>query len=130
MTRKELSQVYYLNKELQQREKQLAELIQASQLKSPQVTGMPFQNTGETSDKVADYAIKLVTYTEQVNAYKQALEIRKMAIDNWVMKLEDSYLRQIIHYRCYDLMSWRRIATIMNTTEDCIRMYFNRHIPK
>lgn len=112
------------------RERQLAELIQSSQVKSPQITGMPFQNTGECSDKVADMAVRIIEYTEQVNAYKMALEIRKQSIDRWVMGLDDSYLRQIVHYRCYELMSWTKIAQMLNSTPDSIRMYYNRSIPK
>lgn len=130
MTRKELSQVYYLDKELRQRERQLQELIEMSQVKSPNYDGMPFQNTGETSDKVAETAIKIVEYTQSVQTYKMALEIRKQAIDRWVMSLEDSYLRQIIHYRCYELMSWTKIASLLNSTPDSLRMYYNRSIPK
>lgn len=130
MTRKELSQVYFLDKELKQRERQLQELIESSQVKSPQITGMPFQNTGETSDRVSETAIKIVEYTNAVQTYKQALEIRKQAIDRWVMSLDDSYLRQIIHYRCYELMSWSKIAMLLNTTEGSIKMYYNRSIPK
>lgn len=130
MNRKELSQVYHLNEELKMREKQLNELIQASQISSPQMTGMPFNNTNATSDKVAETAVKIIEYTEQVKVYKEALEIRKQAIDMWSMKLEDSYLRQIVHYRCYEMLSWAKIAQLLNSTPDALRMYYNRSIPK
>lgn len=130
MTRKELAQVYHLAQELKMREKQLNELIQSSQISSPQITGMPFANTNETSDKVADTAVKIITYTEQVNVFKEALKIRKEAIDRWTMSLEDSYLRQIVHYRCYELLSWTKIAQLLNSTPDSLRMYYNRSIPE
>lgn len=130
MTRKKLSQVYFLDKEIKMRERQLAELVQRSQVKSPQITGMPFQNTGEVSDKVMETAIKIITFQEQLEAYKDALQIEKESIERWAMSLDDSYLRQIVHYRCYELMSWTKIAVLLNTTEGSVKMYYNRSIPK
>ena len=58
MTRERLSQIYYLEKEQKMWEEKLRELEAASLIKGQEITGMPFANTGETSDKVMSLVVR------------------------------------------------------------------------
>lgn len=132
MTRRQLSQIYYLKKELQMWERELNELIQSSQVKAQSIDGIPFQNTGEVSDKVAQTAIKIIEHTEMVEALRFNIAERVREIDEYIMTLDDPLLKQIIQYRCCKLMSWDKVATMVggNNTADSCRKYFNRKIEK
>ena len=64
MTVKEMSQLYYLNREIVQLERQLEELECLAESTAQVITGMP--HGGGTSDKVGRYAVRIadsVSYT-------------------------------------------------------------------
>lgn len=132
MTRKELSQIYYLTQDLERCEKNLAELRVSIQPKSQKITGIPFANTGSKSDPTADTAERIMQCIESIEGYRQAIIIRKATVFEWVNKLEDMFLKQIVQYRCIELLSWDEVAMRIGagTTADSCRMYFNRNIPK
>jgi len=132
MTRKELSQVYYLTHDLERCERNLEELRASVQPKSQKITGMPFNNTGTTSDPTGDTVIRITRCIESIEGYKQAILIRKTAIIEWINSLDDPFLRQIVNYRCLELLSWEGVAMRIgsSTTPDACRMYFNRNVQK
>lgn len=113
-------------------ERELNKLIYASQIKSQNIDGMPFQHTNETSDKVADTAIDIVGKTEVVKKIKADIEKHKEEVYRYIATVDDSILRQIIKYRCIDLMSWAKVARMIGggNTADGLRMMFNRSIPE
>lgn len=132
MTRKELSEIYYLDKELKRCERMLSNLIESSQIKAQTIDGMPIQHCNGTSDKVSETAIKVIAHADMVIEYKNKIKDKKMEIDKWIMSLDDFYLKQIVYYRCIELMDWEKVADMLgggNTAAGC-RMYFNRHIKK
>ena len=132
MTRKELSQIYYLNRELQMWERELNEIIQASQITGQNIDGMPFQQTNATSDKVSETAIRIVNKMEAVKAMKDTIEKHKEEVYRYIATLDDSILRQIVKYRCIDLMSWTKVARMIGggNTADGLRMMYTRAIPE
>lgn len=132
MTRKELSQVYYLKKELNMWEQELNNLIASSQIKAQSLDGMPFQNTGDVSDVVANIAIKIIEQTEVVDAARYNVERKIAEIDKYIASLDDSFLKQIINYRCCKCMSWDNVARMIGsgTSAESCRKYFDRKIPK
>ena len=132
MTRKELSQIYYLDKELKRCEANLAELRASIQAKSQKLTGMPFQNTGTTSNPVEEMVFRLTKAEQAVEGYKEAILIRKARIMEWMSSLDDILLAQIVDFRCLKLMNWNEIADAIGgyNTEDSVKKYFYRNIEK
>lgn len=126
MTKKELSQLYWLDKEKLKYEKELEALKLKSYINSPQITGMPQGGFG--GDKVADRAI----HEKEIEAIiirleSQAAE-KKVRILKFIESIPNSIDRQIVYCRCYCLLSWTRVAKELGKTynADCIRMRFNR----
>lgn len=132
MTRKELSQVYYLKKELRMWESKLQELREASLTKSKQITGMPFVNTNETTDEVFNRVSQIMELQSDIEAFRVNIEYKITQIENYIITLDDSLLRQILEYRCCQCKSWDETARMIGscTTPDSLRMYFNRKFPK
>lgn len=132
MTRKELSRIYYLNRELQMWERELNEMIQDSQIKGQYMDGMPFQKTNVTSDKVSETAIKIVNKAEVIKLTKAEIEKQIEEVYRYIATLDDSILRQIVKYRCIDLMSWTKVARMIGggNTADGLRMMYTRAIPE
>lgn len=51
---------------------------------------------------------------------------RMVACEDFIKTVEDSRIRLIIRYHIIDGLTWARTASKMGTTEDSIRMMFNR----
>jgi len=112
-------------------ERELNELIQASQVKSQVITDMPF-TPGGVSDNVAETAVQIIAHTEMVEAMRLKIQRQINEVDKYISSLDDSFLKQIIQYRCCKLMTWDRVAAMIGagTSADSCRMYYNRKIPK
>lgn len=132
MTREELSQIYYINKEIVMWEKELEHIREASLMKSKEITDMPFANTNETGDPVAELAMKMLDIEMIIVGKKKELEYKRMEILKFINDVDDSLLRMIIKYRCVDCLSWNNVAVRVGggNTEDSCRMQFNRMFKK
>jgi len=132
MTRKELSQVYFLKKELKMWEQKLEDLRSKSLISAKAPNGMPFANTGDISDKTFDYISEIMELQSDIDVFRLRIEVVIKGIEDYIMTLDDSLLRQIIEYRCCQCKTWSQTAAMIGagTTEDSIKKYFNRRYPK
>jgi len=126
MTKEEINQIYYLNKEIEMWQRNLKEL-QDGGLQSPKLDGLPkgakiSDSTGDKGTQQAD--IKLI-----IESLLRRVQMQRKEIYEYIDKLEDSLLRQIILYRCVSLCSWSETALYVGggNTADSVRMVFNRH---
>lgn len=66
MTKKELTSVYYIKKEIKMWEEQLELIESKAEGKAMQITGLPFTPGTGSSDQMADLAIKAVSVRELI----------------------------------------------------------------
>lgn len=130
VTKEELSQIYYLNKELRMWQKELESLECQSLLRGQQLTGMPF--VSGTSDKTGDIATTIADIKNIIIGKQAEIQIQKKKIMTYIEQIEDSYMRQIIFYRCVSCMSWNSVAQEIggNNTEDSVKQAFHRFFKK
>lgn len=130
VTKEELSQIYYLNKELRMWQKELESLECQSLLRGQQLTGMPFV-TG-TSDKTGDIAATIADIKSIIIGKQKEIQIQKKKIMTYIEQIEDSYMRQIIYYRCVSCMRWQEVAMEIggNNTEESVKQAFHRFFKK
>ncbi len=128
-TRKELSQLYYLKREIRDDEQRLARLKDASTRITQNMTGMP--GSGRKSDKTAIGA-EIADLEKIIECKHQMCIAHYNQITRYITELEDSFMRQIITYRNIDMMKWRDIAQKIGggNSEDGIRMAYNRFFEK
>lgn len=125
MTKAELEQIYYLNRELKLWETKL-ERVQCKSLVGSPLLGN--SHGSGVSDKVADRAERIIELENRIIAKRDEIQrLRDEAIE-YIYSIPDSLTRQIIYYRCVSLMSWRRVAYEVggNNTPDGVRMIYNR----
>lgn len=132
MTRRELSQVYYLTKELKMWEAKLAALKEESMIKSKANDGMPFANTNDISDTIFERVSKMIELQSDIETFRLNIEKKVEEIERYMMTLDDSFLRQIIEYRCVQGKTWEQVAMMIGfgTSGESCRKYFNRKYPK
>jgi len=127
MTINELSQYRSINIEIKLWEAQLDELRKQSVMKSKEITGMPFSNTNATSDPTSELAIRLADLELKVWGHKYNIIMQSGRIYDYIMSIEDSYIRIITKLWC-DGKTWSQIASEIHSTPDAARMTFKRYI--
>ena len=125
MTKSDLEQIYYLNRELKMWETELERVRCKSLVGSP----LPGNSHGSgVSDKVADRAERIIELENRIIAKRDEIQCLRDEAVAYIENIQDSLTRQIIYYRCVSLMSWRRVAYEVggNNTPDGVRMIYNR----
>ena len=130
MTRKKLEQVYHLNNELKMWQRRLAEL-QADIALSPKVLdGMPYTQTNGVGSPTEQKAMKLMEVSKVIEGKISEIQIAIADIEEHIILIEDSFIRQIVEYRCCMLMSWKDIATEIGSgyTAESVRQSYHRYV--
>lgn len=131
MDRKTLEQYGHLKREIAMWERKLKQLEEMSKAKA-QPTYMLGGRSGLVSDPTGAAGMKNAEIEEVIAGLKAEAEITRKNIIIYIATLEDSYTRQLINYRCLELLSWPEIAKRIggNNTADSLRMQFNRLFEK
>ncbi|QHI71478.1 DUF1492 domain-containing protein [Aminipila terrae] len=106
MTKKELSQLYDLNREIEQQQNRLGELESVLQGKSVRVAGIPLSLDKEVSGCKSE--ILDLKELISLNMEKCWHEIKK--INRFIDSVEDSKMRQILRLRYINGLTWQQIA--------------------
>lgn len=126
MTKKEISQVYFLNREIEMWQREL-EQLRSGGLQSPKLNGMP--RAGKISDPTGDKASEEANIELMIESLLERVKFARKEIYNYISSLDDSLLRQIIMYRCVSLCKWGEVAIYVggNNTAESVRKIFDRH---
>ena len=108
MTKKELSQLYYLKKEAKHLRDKIAELECAATGSSPRITGVPIGYG--YSNKVADYAVEINDLKEMLERQLRKCICEMKRINEYIETIEDSQIRIIIGLRYVQGLTWRQVA--------------------
>ncbi|MGN1109508.1 MAG: hypothetical protein ACI4RK_09025 [Oscillospiraceae bacterium] len=129
MTKADLEQIYYLNRELKMWETELERVRCKSLVGSP----LPGNSHGSgVSDKIADRAERIIELENRIIAKRDEIQrLRDNAVE-YIYSIPDSLTRQIIYYRCVSLMSWRRVAYEVGgfNTAESVRKIYDRFFEK
>ena len=128
MTKEELKQIYYINKEILMWQKELDRLQCKSLVKGQEITDMPFGSG--TSDKVADLAIEIVDTKAVIKGMLAEIQIQRRKIIDYIEGIDDSLLRQVMFLRNVSCMSWNQVANELGKTETCVKKLYSRHFGK
>ena len=129
MTKSDLEQIYYLNRELKMWETELERVRCKSLVGSP----LPGNSHGSgVSDKVADRAERIIELENRIIAKRDEIQRLRDEAVAYIESIQDSLTRQIIYYRCVSLMSWRRVAYEVggNNTEESVKKIYYRFFGK
>ena len=129
MTVKELSQLYWLTKEIDFDTQRLEELEErAVSITSPQITGMP-KGPRNTDSIVARLAAEVLDL-KAIIAAKQIQCIHERArLERYINSIPDSLTRMIFRLRFIDGQTWEGVAdAIGGVTGDSARMACYRYL--
>lgn len=108
MTKQELSQLYYLNREIEHLKNRIVELECIATSSTSRITGMP--HASGISDKVGKYAAEIADLKEllDLNLKKCFYELNRL--NRYIETIEDSQVRLIMSLRYINGLSWQQVA--------------------
>jgi hypothetical protein len=127
MTKKELSQLYYLNREIEQDKQRLRELEAAATNANSKITGMP--HAAWISDKTS-LAAEIAYLRGVTEAKIQQLYYEYRRLIDYINGIDDSCIRQILSLRFINGLSWRQISFSVGgrNTADSVRKACERFL--
>lgn len=131
VTSKELSQLYYLNQEINMDKKRLQELEFMAVSISSNLSGMP--RSPGVSDKVGRYAAEIADLKGIIEARHQQCLYERSRLERYIADIDDSLLRQIFTYRFVNGLGWKQVAACIgggNTVDGCrkaVRRYLDKN---
>ena len=109
MTKERLSRLYYIRKEIKMWENKFRELDLKAQGEAVKVTGMPF-TPGGTSDKTGVIATQKADITAKIEAKKIELEAEQSTLMEYIIAIDNTYMRQIMYLRHVECRTWNQVA--------------------
>ena len=127
MTIKELSQLYHLNREIEQEKHRLQELEAAATDTAVKISGLP--HVGGISDKTA-IAAQIADCRAVIEAKVQLSVVEYNRLNRYIANVQDSLTRQIMALRFVNGMSWNQVAMSVGggNTADGVRKQVTRYL--
>lgn len=128
MTRQELSQLYYLRREINSDKERLAKLEAAASSTSPISSGMPNGKCSVTDRTAIAVEIAMLKSLIFEKICREEQELRRLM--NYISGVEDSLTRQILTARFIDNLSWQAVAIRVGggNTAATVRQRCNRFL--
>ena len=129
MTKKELSQLYWLNREIEEQQRRLVELEALATNCTSRITGMPHGRG--VSDKLAEYAAEIADLRSLIDLNLKKCFYELNRLNRYINSIEDSQIRQILSLRYINGLPWQQIAfTIGEHDEQYPRRKHNAFLAK
>lgn len=108
MTLKELSQLYYLNREIEMDQRRLRELEGRALPGAQGITGMP--HGSGVADIVGHYAAEIADLRGIIEAKYQQCLYERSRLERYIADIDDSLIRQIFINRFVNGLPWSQVA--------------------
>lgn len=129
MTVKELSQLYFLNREIEMATRRLAELEAQATSISCNMSGMPGGGGGPSS-KVELMAAEIIDLQAIIYAKKMQCIHEQQRLERFIAEVPDSLVRQIMALRFVNGLPWSQVAYSIGagTSSDSVKKACYRYL--
>ncbi len=130
MTKEDLMQVYYINKEIIMWKEELERLKNLSYVQGAGIGTV--SKGGRISDKVSELALKKAEVEEKIREKLVELEKVKTEVTSYILDIDDCQTRLIFKLRCLNLMTWNAVADRVGgmNSENSVKKRFYRYLDK
>ncbi len=115
LTKKELSQLYWLNREIEEEKRKLAELTAAASGGVQNITGLPHVGGG---DKTGNLAILIAEQRDLIELKVKQSVIEYNRLNRYIASVEDAQMRMILSLRYVNGLSWQQVALHMGLHDE------------
>lgn len=94
------------------------------------LTGMP--HASGVKDKLGDLAAEIVDVEARIAYLEKEIDTHKEAVENFVLSIDDIYLRTIFRLRFERGLAWKTVAAVVGggNTEDNVKAACYRYLKK
>lgn len=130
MTKEELMQVYYLNKEIAAWKEELERIRSISGVSAVRIG--EGRGSKKNADRVAEAAISIAKTEQKIRNKLIELENARSKITSYILNIEDCQTRLIFKLRCLNMMSWNDVADTVGgmNSEYSVKKRFYRYLEK
>lgn len=127
MTKKELSRLYWLKKEIAWQKQKLKELQARAEKCTPNLTQAPGSG-GENA--VEKYSILIAEQRELIENQTRQAVIEYNRIYRYIAGIPDSQIRTLFYLRFLDCLSWEQVSAKIGggNTEDSVKKTVYRYL--
>lgn len=127
MTKKELSQLSWLNREIEEEKRRLSELEAAATGCTAKITGLP--HVTATHDKVGDLGALIAEQRDLIGQKVRQSVVAYDRLNHYIASVPDSEMRQILSLYYVNGFSWRQIAKELRYQDESVpRKRHNRFL--
>lgn len=121
LTKKELSELYWLNREIEEEQRKLAELKVAATDCTAKITGLP--HVSGTHDKIGDLSILIAEQKDLIELKVKQSIIEYNRLNRYIKDIPDAQMRMILSLRYVNGLTWQQVADSIGegNTADAIR---------
>ena len=116
LTKKELSQLYWLNREIEEEKRKLSELEAAAAGCTAKITGLP--HVSGVHDKIGDLGILIAEQRDLIDLKVRQSAIEYNRLNRYIASVDDAQMRMILSLRYVNGLSWQEIAANMGQDGD------------
>ncbi len=129
LTKKELSQLYWLNKEIALQQQRLQELENLATTCTISITGMP--KGFSSQDKLSKYVAEITDLKRLIDVNVKKCLDELNGLNSYIENIEDSQVRLILSLRYIKGLTWQQIAFAIGAyDESYVRRKHNRFLGK
>lgn len=130
MTKKELSQLYYLNREIEEMKSRLEELECIATTCTSNITGMP--HASGISDKVGKYAAEIADLRSLLDLNLKKCFYELSRLNRYINSINDSEMRMILSLRYINGLCWEQVAQSISpyASGESVRKAHDRFLKK
>lgn len=121
LTKKELSELYWLNREIKEEKRKLAELEAAATDCTAKITGLPHVSVAH--DKIGDLSILIAEQKDFIELKVKQSIIKYNRLNRYIANVSDAQMRMILSLRYVNGLTWQQVADSIGegNTADAIR---------
>jgi hypothetical protein len=129
MTLKELSQLYYLNREIERDQRRLEELkLQSRSISATEITGMP-RGCAIAGSSIDRYIADIVDLEAIISAKITQCLHERNRLERYIADIPDSLTRMIFTLRFINGLTWLQVALhVGGNTEDSVKKVCYRYL--
>lgn len=129
MTKKELSQLYWLNREIEEQQRRLEELESIATSCTANITGLPSGNG--VSDKIGSCVAEIIDLKGLIDLNIKKCFYEFNRLNRYIESVDDSEMRLILSLRYVNGLTWIQIAfSIGEHDEQYPRKKHNKFLAK
>lgn len=131
MTLRELSQLYWLNREIENERERLRRLeSRAYAVGAAPAGGMP--RAPGVSRKTERYAVAIASIRQTIEDNLIRCQEERLKLEQYIAGIDDSLTREVYRLRFISGLSWAQVAASIGggNTADSVRMICYRHLKK